>query len=75
MNKKIILVLMLGMAFGFGFGSLLKNKRISELEYINNQLRLEYDELKIQNHELGWEVTSCNHVLIRTEEYCHSLND
>ena len=72
MDKKIILILMLGMAFGFGFGSLLKNKRINELEYINNQLRLEYDELKLKYHELDWEVTGCYYTLNRTEEYCHA---
>ena len=68
----IILCFILGIAWGIGFGCILKNERIYELEQINNQLKLEYDELKIRYHELDWQATSCYYTLDRTEEYCHS---
>lgn len=68
----IILCFILGILWGFGFGCILKNERIYELEQINNQLKLEYDELKIRYHELDWQVTGCYYTLNRTEEYCYS---
>lgn len=38
--------------------SFIKNKKIYELEYINNQLRLEYEELEARYREL--EMGVCN---------------
>lgn len=70
--KKITLIMVLTMLWGFGLGCLIKNKRIYELEQINNQLKLEYDELKIRYHELDWQVTGCYYTLNRTEEYCYA---
>lgn len=66
-----ILCFILGILWGFGFGCLIKNKKIYELEHINNQLKLEYDELKIHCQEIGWELHSCYYTLDKTEEYCY----
>ena len=70
--KTLIITFMIMIMWGFGLGCFIKNKRIYELEQINNQLRLEYDELKLKYHELDWEVTGCYYTLNRTEEYCHA---
>lgn len=70
--KKIALIMVLTMLWGLGLGCFIKNKRIYELEQINNQLRLEYDELKIHCQEIGWEMHSCYYALDRTEEYCYA---
>lgn len=67
----IILCFILGILWGIGLMGIIKNKHIAELEYINNQLRLEYDELKIHCGEIGWELHSCYYTLDRTEEYCY----
>ena len=67
----IILCFVFGMAFGVGLKGFDDNKKIYELEQINNQLKLEYDELKIHCQEIGWELHSCYYTLDRTEEYCY----
>ena len=66
----IILCFILGILWGFGLMGFIKNSRIEELEYINNQLRLEYDVLKAHCGEIGWELHSCYYALDETEEYC-----
>lgn len=64
----IILCFILGILWGFGLMGIMKNNRIAELEYINNQLKLEYDELKLNYQEIGLELHSC-YTLDETEEY------
>lgn len=67
---KYIMCFMLGLLGGIGLMGFIKNSRIAELEYINNQLRLEYDELKVNCGEIGFELHSCYYALDETEEYC-----
>ena len=66
----IILCFILGITWGIGLMGIIKNNRIAELEYINDQLRLEYDELKANCQEIGQELHSCYYTLNETEEYC-----